>query len=325
MRATVLRALGSPENIAVEERPGLIPQPGEVVAQVLAAGVNYADLLMVMGRYQVKPPLPFVPGLEFCGIVTGVGAGVDRWRPGDRIMGAPLAGGCFAEQVAVPAQQIFRAPENLPDELGAQFVVAYGTAAFALKRAQLHAGETVLVGGAGGGVGVAVVDIAARLGARVIAAASSAEKLRVAQAHGAHHAVNYRTDALRPAIESLTGGGGVNVVLDTVGGRFFDDSLRCLARGGRMLVVGFASGILPRVPAEYLLLKNLSVLGIGFGGVLAADPAAVQATLDEALALHAARPFTPEIGGRFTLEEVPKALQRLADREVAGKQLVLPR
>ncbi len=325
MRAAVVRAFGPPESLAVEEWPAPVPQPGEVVAQVLAAGVNYADLLMVTGRYQVRPSLPFVPGLEFCGIVTSVGRGVERWRPGDRIMGAPLAGGCFAEHVAASAEHVFAAPQSLTTELAAQFVVAYGTACFALKRAGLAPGQTVLVSGAGGGVGVAAVGAASRMGARVIAAASSVEKLRIATAHGAHATVGSATETLRSDIAGLTDGRGVDVVLDTVGGRFFDDSLRCLARGGRMLVVGFASGILPRVPAEYLLLKNLSVLGIGFGGVLAADPAAVQATLDEALALHAARPFTPEIGGRFTLEEVPTALQRLADREVAGKQLVLPR
>lgn len=325
MRAAVVRAFGAPESLTVEEQPAPAPRPGEVVAEVLAAGVNYADLLMVAGRYQVKPPLPFVPGLEFCGIVTSAGAGVERWRPGDRVMGAPLAGGCFAERVAASAQHVFPAPESLPTELAAQFVVAYGTACFALKRARLSPGETVLVSGAGGGVGVAAVGVASRMGARVIAAASSADKLRVAVAHGADATVSSTAETLRPAIADLTGGRGVDVVLDTTGGRFFDESLHCLARGGRMLVVGFASGTLPRVPAEYLLLKNLSVIGVGFGGVLAAEPAAVEATLEEALALHAARPFTAEIAGRFTLEEIPRALRRLADREVVGKQLVLPR
>jgi len=324
MRAAVVRSLGPPERITVEERPPPAARPGEVVAQVLAAAVNYADLLMVAGHYQVKPPLPFVPGLEFCGIVTSVGGDVERWHPGDRVMGATSDGGCFAEQVAVPARQLFRAPESLPLELAAQFLVAYGTAAWALKRARLQAGETVLVSGAGGGVGLAAVEVATRMGARVVAAAGSAEKLRAAEAHGAHAILDYETETLRPAIESLTAGRGADIVLDTVGGRFFDEVLRCTARHGRILVVGFASGSIPRIPAEYLLLKNLSVLGIGFGGILAAQPADVEELIAQLLELHAAQPFTAEVGGRFALEQTALALQRLAARLVVGKQLILP-
>jgi len=325
MRAAVVRALGPPEGITIEEWPTPVPEPGQVVVRVLAAGVNYADLLMVAGHYQVKPPLPFVPGIEFCGLITRVGPGVDRWRPGDRVMGATGSGGCFAEEVAVSAAGIFRAPESLPLELAAQLVVAHGTAAYALSRGLLKSGETVLVSGAGGGVGVAAVGIAARLGARVFAAAGSAEKLRVAEAHGAHAAIPYQTGALRSAVANLTGGAGVDVVLDTVGGSFFDEALRCLAPHGRILVVGFASGALPRIPAEYLLLKNLSALGIGFGGVLAREPSTAQAIIEELLALHAAQPFTAEVGGRLPLEQTAAALQRLADRQVIGKQLILPR
>jgi NADPH:quinone reductase len=324
MRAAVVRACGPPESITVEERPAPTPAAGEVVAQVLAAGVNFADLLMVAGRYQVKPALPFVPGLEFCGLVTGVAPDVEHWRPGDRVMGATSDGGCFAEQVAVPARQIFHAPESLSLELAAQFLIAHGTAAYALKRAQLQAGETILVSGAGGGVGVAAVDIAARAGARVIAAAGSPEKLAAARAHGAHETIRYEAGALRSTISNLTAGRGVAVVLDTVGGTFFDEALRCTARFGRILVVGFASGSIPRIPAEYLLLKNLSVLGIGFGGILATDPGAAQTIIDHLVILHSQRPFQAEVGGRFSLDEIPRALQRLADRAVVGKQLVLP-
>jgi NADPH2:quinone reductase len=239
-------------------------------------------------------------------------------------MGAPINGGCFAERVAVPAEQIFPAPEMLPTELAAQFVVAHGTAGFAFGRGGLRAGETVLVSGAGGGVGIAAVALARRLGARVIAAAGSPEKLRAAMAHGAHEAIDYRAADLRRSVKALTDGKGADVVLDTVGGQFFDDALRCTARRGRILVVGFASGSIPRVPAEYLLLKNLSVLGIGFGGMLLAEPAEAHRVIDDLLALHAAEPFVPEVGGRFALEDVPIALQRLADRAVIGKQLVTP-
>ncbi len=324
MRAAVVRAFGPPETISVEERPVPTPAAGEIVAQVLAAGVNFADLLMVAGRYQVKPALPFVPGIEFCGIVTSAGSQVRRFRPGDRVMGATSAGGCFADQVAVAADQVFQAPESLPLELAAQFVVAHGTAAYALKRAELQADETVLVGGAGGGVGIAAVAVAARTGARVLAAASSSEKLEAAAAHGAHQTIRYEPGSLRAAVSELTHGRGVEVVLDTVGGTFFDEALRCTARGGRVLVVGFASGSLPRIPAEYLLLKNLTVLGIGFGGVLAEKPAEAGAIIDELLMLNTERPFRAEVGGRFPLEEASRALRRLAERAVVGKQLVLP-
>jgi NADPH2:quinone reductase len=324
VRAAIVHGFGPPQNITVEERPPPVPDRGEVVVQVQAAGVNYADLLMVAGRYQVKPRLPFVPGLEFCGVVAAVGDAVEAWRPGDRVMGAPIGGGCFAEQVAVPEDQVFRAPEALPLELAAQFVVAYGTAGFAFQRAQLRAGETVLVGGAAGGVGIAAIGIARRLGARVIAAAGSPEKLAAARAHGAHATVNYRSEALRSVVSELTGGKGAEVVIDPVGGRFFDDSLRCAARGGRILVVGFASGTIPRIPAEHLLLKNITVLGIGFGGILLYEPAAAHRIIEELLALHEAEPFTPQVGGRFALEEAPKALQALEDRAVVGKQLILP-
>jgi NADPH:quinone reductase len=324
MRAAVVRAFGPPEGIAIEEWLAPTARPGEVVAQVLAAGVNYADLLMVAGRYQVKPALPFVPGIEFCGVITQVGSGVDRWHPGDRVMGATTHGGCFAEQVAVPAEQIFRAPESLPLELAAQWVVAYGTAAYALNRALLKSGETILVSGAAGGVGVATVGIAARLGARVLAAVGSAEKLRIAEAHGAHATLRYESGSLRPTVSNLTAGKGVDVVLDTVGGGFFDEALRCLAPHGRILVVGFASGSLPRIPAEYLLLKNLTALGIGFGGVLSTEPSTAQAVIEELLALHAAQPFNAELGGRLPLDQTALALQRLAGRQVVGKQLILP-
>lgn len=324
MRAAVVHRFGPPEHVTVEEQPPPRPRANEVVVQVHAAGVNFADLLMIAGRYQVKPHLPFIPGLELCGVVTAVGDSAGRWRPGDRVMGAPIEGGCFAEQAAVPGEQLFHAPESLPTELAAQFVVAYGTAAFAFERAGLEHGETVLVSGAAGGVGIAAIGIARRLGARVIAAAGSPQKLRVAQAHGAHETIDYTTVDVREAALTLTAGRGVDVVLDTVGGDFFEQAVRSTARRGRVLVVGFASGSTPRIRAEYLLLKNISVIGIGFGGILLAEPHTVRRVIDRLLALHASEPFTPQVGGRFSLAEVPAALQRLADRAVTGKLLVVP-
>jgi NADPH2:quinone reductase len=324
MRAALAPSYGPPEVICVEELPAPVAGPGEVVAKVAAAGVNYADVLMVAGRYQVKPLTPFTPGLEFSGTIVEVGAGVERWRVGDRVMGAPNAGGCFADQVRLSADQVFRAPADLPFELAAGFLIGHGTAGFALQRGQLKVGETVLITGAGGGVGVAAVGVAKRMGAHVIAAAGSAEKLNAAKAHGADATVDYRTQDLRAELKALTGGRGVDVALDTVGGEVFDAALRGMARWGRMLVVGFAGGTIPRVPAEYLLIKNISVLGVGFGGVIVEDPARAQGVIDQVLALHAAEPFKAEIAGRYSLEQTPVALRRLLDRAVTGKLIITP-
>lgn len=324
MRAAVVRAFGPPEPLVIEDMPPPTPGPGEIVARVDAAGVNFADLLMIAGRYPVRPALPFVPGLEFCGHVTAVGPGVTQWRPGDRVMGAPLHGGCFADAVAVSAQAAFRAPPQLPDELAAQFIIAYGTAAYALTRAAVRPGDTVLVSGAGGGVGVAAVDIAVRMGAHVLAAASSPEKLDTARRHGAQVLIDYRREDLRARVREVTDSRGTDVVLDTVGGAVFDAALHAMAREGRLLVVGFASGSLPRIPAEYVLLKNLSVLGIGFGGVLQENPQRVADVLRTLLALHAQRPFDAEVAERFELEQTSVALGRLASRSVIGKLLIVP-
>jgi len=322
MRAAVVREFGPPEGIALEERPIPEPGPGEIVARVYSAGVNYADLLMAAGRYVVRPPRPFVPGLEFAGVVTAVGLGVERWRVGDRVMGAPTAGGCFADYVSLPADKAFRAPYSLPFNLAAGFLIAHGTAGFSFQRTGLKPGERVLVTGAGGGVGVAAVGVAKRMGARVIAAAGSASKLAVAAAHGADELIDYRTQDLAAELKTRTEGKGVDVVLDTVGGAVFDAALKGMARWGRMAVVGFASGDIPRIPAEYLLVKNLSVIGVGFGGVVVEQPEMAQAVIDDLLALHARDPFKAEIAGRYRLEETSAALRRLADRRVAGKLIV---
>jgi NADPH2:quinone reductase len=324
MRAAMAPSYGPPEIISVEERPTPVAGQGEVVAKVAAAGVNYADVLMVAGKYQVKPPPPFTPGLEFSGTIVEVGPGVDRWRIGDRVMGAPNAGGCFADYVQLSAGQVFAAPAGLSFELAAGFLIGHGTAGFALQRGQLKAGETVLITGAGGGVGIAAVGIAKRMGARVIAAAGSAEKLSAATAQGADETIDYRTQDLRAELKALTGGRGADVVLDTVGGEVFDAALKGLARWGRMLAVGFAGGTIPRVPAEYLLIKNISVLGVGFGGVIIEDPALAQSVIDQVLALHEAEPFKAEIAGRYSLEESPLALRRLLDRAVIGKLIITP-
>jgi NADPH:quinone reductase len=324
MHAAVVREFGSPEGIVVEERPVPEPGPGEIVARVHAAGVNFADVLMAAGRYVVRPPRPFVAGLEFAGIVSAVGAGVTRWRVGDRVMGAPTAGGCFAEYVALPEDKAFAAPAARSFELAAGFLIGHGTAAFSFRRTQLKTSENVLITGAGGGVGIAAIGIAKRMGAKVFAAAGSAEKLAVANAHGADELIDYRSQDLAAELKARTDGRGVDVLLDTVGGAVFNAALKGVARWGRIALVGFASGDIPRIPAEYLLVKNLSAIGVGFGAVMVENPALAQAVVDELLALHAREPFKAEIAGRYPLEETPKALRRLADRGVTGKLIIIP-
>jgi NADPH:quinone reductase len=324
MRAAIVREFGPPEGIVVEERPIPEPGPGEIVARVHAAGVNFADVLMAAGRYVVRPPRPFVAGLEFAGVVTAVGPSVTRWRAGDRVMGAPTAGGCFAEYVAPPEDKAFAAPEALPFELAAGFLIGHGTAAFSFRRCQLKPGESVLITGAGGGVGIAAIGIAKRMGAKVFAAAGSAEKLAVAKAHGADELIDYRVQDLAAELKTRTEGRGVDVLLDTVGGAVFDAALKGMARWGRIALVGFASGDIPRIPAEYLLVKNLSAIGVGFGAVMVENPALAQTVVDDLLAMHAREPFKAEIAARYQLEETPKALRRLADRGVTGKLVIIP-
>lgn len=327
MLASVCHQFGAPDGLVVEEVTTPDPAPGQVLVRIAAAGVNFADLLMVGGRYQVKPPLPFIAGLEFSGTVAALGAGVDSWKVGDRVMGAPAMGGCFAEYICMPADRLFSVPPEVEMslELAAGLLIGHGTAAFSLlQRGQLKAGETVLITGAGGGVGIAAVDIAKRQGARVIATAGSTEKLKMAFVHGADATINYSTEKLRERIDVLTQKRGVDLVMDMVGGAIFEEALRCTARRGRLVVVGFASGDIPRIRAEYLLIKNLAVLGSGFGGALADDMQTVHATIATLIALNKTAPFQLQIPQRMSLQDVPVALNLLAKRQVTGKLLVVP-
>lgn len=325
MLAVICHQFGAPEALETQEVPNPTAGAGEAVVRVHAAGVNYADLFMVAGTYQVKPPLPFTPGSEFAGVVAEVGPDVNGWRVGDRVMGAPLQGGCFAEYVRMPTERLIRVPPEISFELAAGFLIGHGTAGFSLhNRAHLQPGETVLITGAGGGVGVAAVEVAKRMGAIVIAAASSADKLAVATAHGADATVNYTTEDMREKTKGITSGRGVDVVLDVVGGAPFDAALRSTAPWARVVIVGFAGGDIPRIRAEYLLVKNITVLGSGFGGAIADYPAIARATIDELFALNRMQPFRSEIADRLGLEAVPAALRRIANRDVVGKLVIKP-
>lgn len=325
MLAAICHQFGPPEDLRIEELPTPAAGSGEVVVKIHAAGVNFADVLMVAGTYQVRPPLPFVPGLEFAGVVTQVGADVQDWSVGDRVMGAPTNGGCFAEYISMKAQRLFRLPDDVSFELASGFLVGHGTAGFSLRqRACVQRGETVLITGAGGGVGVAAVGIAKRMGAFVIAAAGSEDKLAIAAGHGADATVNYTTEDMREKIKAVTAGRGVNVVLDVVGGAPFESALRSTAAWARIVIVGFASGDIPRIRAEYLLVKNLTVLGSGFGGAIAYYPAIARETVAELFALHKVQPFRAEIADALGLDDVPLALRRIANRDVAGKLAIKP-
>ena len=322
MRAALCCAFGDLDAITVADLPDPVAGPGEVVARVRAAGVNFADLLMVQGRYQVKPALPFTPGLEFAGEVVAVGAGVSGFKPGDSVSGAPLMGGCFAEYVAVPAARVVHVPADLPLPLAAGILVGHGTASYALHfRGRLKPDETVAVSGAGGGVGTAAIAVAKRMGARVIAAASAAKREVTGEAD---EFVDYNSEDLTARLKALTGGRGVDVALDLVGGAAFDGMLRAMAPLGRMLVVGFAGGSAPRIPAERALIKNLTVEGVGFGGVIGTVPGLGQQVVDRIVALHRAQPFVPVAAQFASLEEAGAVLGRLVARTALGKQFVRP-
>ncbi|MDE2350895.1 MAG: NADPH:quinone oxidoreductase family protein [Alphaproteobacteria bacterium] len=322
MRAALCRAFGGPDAIEVADLPDPVPATGEVVARVRAAGMNFADLLMAQGRYQVTPPLPYVPGLEFAGEVVAVGSGVADFRPGDRVAGAPLTGGCFAEYVAVPAARTVHVPDDLPLPLAAGILVGHGTASYALRwRGRLKPGETVVISGAGGGVGTAAIAVARRMGARVIAAASAAKRETAGEADAF---IDYTSEDLTARLKALTGGRGVAVALDLVGGTVFDSMLRAMAPLGRLLVVGFASGELPRISSERILIKNLTVEGVGFGGVIGTVPGLGQEVADHVVTLHRAQPFADGPAEFVTLGDVGLALGRMAARQVRGKLLVRP-
>ena len=325
MRAVICNAFGPPEALVVEERP--IPEPavGQVRVKIVAAGVDFADMLMVGGRYQVKPPTPFIPGSELCGVVDALGPGATGWALGDAVISASVDGGYFAEYACIPAERLAPWPEGLPAEVAAGFLLGHGTAWFGLmQRGALKPGETVLITGAGGGVGIAAIEVAKRAGARVVAAAGSPDKLALAKRHGADEVIDYRNENLRDRIKELTGGKGYDLLFDTVGGDMFDEALRAGAAYARLLVIGFAAGRIPEVPTNRLLLKNMSLLGVGFGAVVATSPAGTRAVVDALAAMHAKAPFESAVAESCSLEQAGEALARLARREVVGKLVVRP-
>ena len=324
MRAAVLHSYGPPEHLVVEEVPDPEPRAHQIVIDVHACGVNFPDVLMVQDLYQFKPALPFIPGGEVSGTVAVVGADVTGWTVGDRVAAGTGTGG-FAERVVVDAAKAFRIPEGVDLTAAAGFLTTYGTSYHALKdRAALAPGESLLVLGAAGGVGLAAVELGAAMGAHVIAAASSEEKLATCRAFGAAETVDYTAVDLKAWLKEHTGGRGVDVVYDPVGGALSEPALRSTAWKGRFLVIGFAAGEIPRIPLNLPLLKGCSVIGVFYGEHGTRSPDEQRALVAELIAMLADGRINPSVTAQFPLERSAAALRELMDRRVVGKAVVLP-
>lgn len=323
MRALQIAELGSIDNLYVGEAPSPKLGEGQVRVGVKAAGVNFPDILMSEGKYQVKPDLPFIPGLELAGEVLECADSVSHVKPGDRVMAFARRGGAYAAEAVLPGGIVTPIPDDMDFITAAAFPVAYGTAHFALNhRGKLQAGETLLVLGATGGVGIAAIEIGKLLGARVIAAASSAEKLEIAKAHGADDVVNYRDESLRDAVKALTGGKGADVVFDPVGGSAFEQSVRCIGWEGRILVIGFASGDIPKVATNMILVKNFAVVGVVFGEHSWRYPDNSRQRLQSILPDVTAGRLNPRVWKTYALEDAVEALRAIQDRQVIGKMVL---
>jgi NADPH2:quinone reductase len=320
MRAVLCQAFGKPDELQLADIPPLpAPQAGEVVIDVAAAGVNFADILMVSGQYQEKPALPFTPGLEAAGIVHACGSDVTRVRPGDRAI-ALLDRGGYAEQATAREADVFLMPDGMDFAAAAGFAIAYGTSHGGLRwRADLKAREILLVHGAAGGVGLTAVEIGKAMGATVIATAGDRDKLAVAAAHGADHLIDYRTESIRDRVKEICNGGGVDVVYDPVGGSAFEASLRSVNWGARLVIVGFAGGQVPQIPANILLVKNIAALGLYWGSYRRHRPQALAAAFDEMFGWWREGRLQPHVSHRLDLAQAAAALALLRDRKSTGK------
>ena len=322
MRAIRCVNYGEPSGLRVENLDEPVPGPGQVLLDVEAAGLGYVDALFVRGTYQVKMPLPFVPGSEVAGVIEAVGEGVSSDLIGSRVM-ALSPRGALVEKVAIPAAVCSTIPDEMSAEAAAGFIVSYCTALYGLENCgRLQPGETVLVLGAAGGVGMAAIDVARAMGARVIAAASTQEKRDAAKAHGADMVLDYSDPDWRKALDALVEKRGVNVVYDPVGGAYSEPAFRCLAPGGRHLVVGFANGEIPKLPLNLALLKRASLVGVDWGGEIRANPAANGPLLHKLSEWVETGKIHPEPTASFPLEEAGDVLQRLLERKMIGKPVV---
>jgi NADPH2:quinone reductase len=319
MKAVLCKAYGPPESLVFEDVPSPQPGAGEVVVSVKAASVNFPDVLIIQNKYQFKPPLPFSPGSELAGIVKEVGAGVSAFKPGDRVI-AFTGYGAFAEEVKTEATRLVPLPQGMDFNTGAAFILTYGTSDHALRdRGALKAGETLLVLGAAGGVGLAAIEIGKALGARVIACASSEDKLAVCREHGADETINYSSEDLRERIKALTQGKGVDVVYDADGGPYSEPAFRSIAWRGRLLVVGFAAGDIPKLPLNLALLKGASIVGVFWGDFGRREPKQFGASLRQLGQWFAEGKLKPHVSQVLPLAKAADALDLMAARKVKGK------
>lgn len=323
MKAIVCKEFGPPEKLVFEELPLRAPGPDEVRIKVAAAGVNFPDVLIIQNKYQLKGTPPFAPGGEVCGEVLEVGAKVTQWKPGDRVAALTLVGG-FAQECIASAAACVALPASMSASIAAGFHLVYGTVIHALKdRAQLRPGETLLVLGAAGGVGLGAVQLGKIMGARVIAAAGSAEKLALCKAQGADEVIDYSKESLKDAVKKLTGGNGADVIFDPVGGQYAQDSFSCINWNGRHLVVGFAAGTIPEIALNRLLLKGCASLGVFWGGFVQREPERQAANVRQLYAWFEDGRLKPLITREYPLAQGAQALRDMMDRRVSGKVVLV--
>jgi NADPH2:quinone reductase len=324
MRAVRVHELTGPAALRVDEVPDLEPAAGQVVIDVRAAGVNFPDILITRGQYQFKPAPPFSPGGEVAGVVRAVGSGVTSLKVGDRVASTMLYGG-YAEQAVVPEQMAVKLPDAVSFEVGAATLLTYLTTYHALvDRAALRSGESLLVLGAAGGVGTSAVELGSLMGARVIAAASSEDKLAFCREHGASEGIDYSKQDLKEQLKSLTKGNGVDVIYDPVGGALAEPALRGIAWEGRYLVIGFAAGDIPKIPLNLVLLKGCQIVGVFWGSFAMREPAKNRAHADQLFAWVAEGKLHPAIDATFPFTQAAEALRRIEQRQVKGKVVLVP-
>ena len=323
MKAIMCREFGDLSVLKFEEVPDPVAGPGQALVRIRACGINFADSIMAAGKYQNQPALPFIPGSEIAGDVVALGEGVDGFAVGDRVMG--LTGGGYAELAAVNADRLTNLPDGLTYEQAASFAVTYGTSHVALAhRARLKPGETLLVHGAAGGVGLTAVELGKIMGARIIATAGGPDKLEIARAAGADEAIDYLAEDIRERVKALTGGRGADVIYDPVGGDVFDASLRCVAFEGRILVIGFAGGRVPQIPANHVMVKNVDIIGVNRPAYDVLAPEVSRRSQEQLLEWLAQGRIAPLVSKTFPLEQAIDGLESVVTRKSTGKVVITP-
>jgi NADPH2:quinone reductase len=324
MKAILCHRFGGPDDLEFADLPDPSPGPGDVVVAIHAAALNFFDTLLIAGKYQMKPPFPFSPASEFAGVIESVGTGVSNFAPGDRVLG--YGGfGAAREKIAISAQRVVKIPDTLDFDRAAGITVIYGTTLHALKdRAHLKSGETLAVLGASGGTGLAAIEIGKLMGARVIACASSDDKLAFCRDRGADDVINYAKEDVKEGLRRVTAGKGADVIYDPVGGSYAEAALRSIAWGGRFLVIGFAAGEIPKIPLNLALLKGCDIVGVFWGAFIERDREGHQANMAELVRFADAGKISAHVHAVYPLNETPAALKAIADRKVMGKVILRP-